>query len=443
MRSFITILILVALLAAPLCAQEMPPILTVQRAVATAVQNNPQIAAAAKSALAAKARVGIASAPYYPTVGFSAQEQHSSSNRLVENTNTGTVVVNSGTDTSNGQVSVRQAILDFTRGPRLLSAQLGFASSLQDFERVRQDVVLRVREQFFLVNTALEVLEIRKWTVLARELRLRQAEGFYEAGLRARIEVTKAQADLAQAQLEVVRASNALQVGWVTLNVAMGLVEDTRYTLAMDPLDTHVDFPPDRLLALAWENRPELVGLRQRTRAALADLQAVYNDRIPTLSGSASYGRQGEAGFNLVNDSWNVGISVEFNLFNGFLTRHQAEQGRAQAEALVEQTEQTRQQVFQEVRAALVNLREGLSRINAARTSVASARANYELARQRYEVGLGSNLEYTDAQVLRIQAETDLVTATNDYRTFEARLERAVGVYELETLRAALRGEMP
>ena len=65
--------------------------------------------------------------------------------------------------------------------------------------------------------------------------------------------------------------------------------------------------------------------------------------------------------------------------------------------------------------------------IRATKKAVESARENFRLAQGRYQVGVGSIIEVTDAQVQLSRTELRFVQALYDYRTTEARLDKAVG----------------
>jgi len=307
-------------------------------------------------------------------------------------------------------------------------------ATLEELEKVRQDVLLQVRQAYYATITAHESLSIRRRALAAREQRLHQAEGFYRAGLRARIEVARALSDLAAARLDVVRADNALQTAWVALNVAMGRSSATRFTLTLPP-EAGLAAPacrPEDLLATAWEQRPEILALRARARAATAQLRGLYASRLPTLSSNATFSMQGRP-FPM-REAWTVGLTIDWNLFDGFATRAQVAETRYNLEGLQQQIAQVRLQVYSEVETGRLNLEESSARLQAAAVSAEAARQGFELARQRYAVGLGSNLEYTDAQVAWVQAETDRINAQNDVRTNSARLARATGAYDLEHL---------
>ena len=411
-----------------------------QQAVETALTRNPQIAAAIRTALGVRATIGQAYAPYYPTVSLNASYTHAYSEGsnvvAVTSGQNQAVVVGTSRDNSAATVSLQQTLLDFgARKMQVLQNGENYLASLQDLERIRQDVILTVRQQFFAAYVNQTILAIQKQTVAAQGEHVRQAQGFYEVGTKARSEVVSAQANLAQARLNVIKAQAGLDVSWVNLNVAMGLPRDTRYQLLLEPYwNAMPRLDHDRLLACALAQRPELLNLVARLRSTLAQLEGVYCSRYPTISAQAQYGQSGNP--SPFFQSYSAGVYLNVNLFDGFLSRYQASQARASAEATAMQIEQTRQQVFQAVESAFIVYFQAWAAIDAARVSVQSAQENYRLATERYKVGLGSNLDFLDATSLLAQAELSMAQAYDQFRNARASLERAVGVYNLEVLPA-------
>lgn len=415
--------------------------LTVNEAIDIALARNPQIAAQSKAVEAARWRLEQQFAGYYPSLDLNASQTHSESQNsvFIGGVATAANAVSSGPittkrDNSSIQLSTSQILLDFgQRRLRVDAARETWEAARQDLERTRQTIVFNVRDAFFSAFVNQELVDIQQQTVAARSLRLRQAEGFYEAGVRARNEVTQARSDVAQAQLQLVRSLGTLCSAWVTLNVAMGLPRDDAYTLTLPAIET-IDAPLDRTrllsVALAWQ--PELRALQARIRAQIANLREVYAQRSPTISANAGYGFAGPP--SPLDQAWSVGVRLNWNLFNGFLSHFQASEARALAENLLLQLEQARQQVYSQVETDYIGYEQSRTAIGAARVSVESAQENFRLAQQRYQVGLGNYLEFTDAQVSLARAQTDLAVAEKELRTARARLERDLGVRSLDAL---------
>ena len=122
---------------------------------------------------------------------------------------------------------------------------------------------------------------------------LKQAQGFYQVGLRAKIDVTKAEANLYDAEAGLIRAKNQVELARVTLMTALGL-KTWPYQDVEDVLEvTPQPLPLAELKAQAMNQRPELLKNRYQQEGNQAGIQVARAGYFPTLNSTASYGWQG------------------------------------------------------------------------------------------------------------------------------------------------------
>jgi outer membrane protein len=406
---------------------------------------NPSVAAAAQTAQAAGARVDQARAPFWPQLALNSSYSHSTSQSQVQvrqpipgATELVNRTVTNISSSASGYLSLSHTLFDFDKRSSALNAsEQSLLASLQSYEQARQAALLTLRQAYFAVVTAQESLVIYRQALQAQEQHLQQSQGFYDTGVKARIEVTTALSNVAAARVNLIHAQNTVETSWLALNVAMGQPARTRYTLRVDPIDVEHPLPLTAadLLATAWDSRPELLGLRAQVRSAVASLRGLYANLKPTLSSSATYGVVGNVSPLL--EYWSFGFNLSWPLFDGFQTRAQLAEAKASIQALEHQVEQERLQIYSDVETNRLTLEENRTSVQATLFARDVARQNFDLARQRYAVGLGSNLEFADAQVALLQAETNLVTAQNSYRVTTAKLAQALGVHDLSKVRKA------
>lgn len=396
------------------------PTWTLGQVVEIALARHPHVSQADADTAAAAARRGQALSTYYPSITLSAGASRS---------RTFSSSVNDSVDSKDlfAQGSLNQLVTDFGRR----EARAGQAGSLLEAAReggrsVRQNVAFNAKTAYFDVLRAGRILSVNRETVAQRESLLRQASAFYEAGIRARIDVSRAEASLFQARADLTASENDLRVARLTLLQRMGVDGPPDYALA-DALATEtIEGTIDGWLREAEETLPDLRAARERERAAEEALRAARAEHYyPVLTGSGSYGYRGD-GFPL-RDEYTLQALLSYPLFTGFLTREkvrEAEAGVASAKAGVTDL---RRLVRLQVSKSAFSMREASERIEARRKEVDAARENLRLARGRYEVGAGDIIEMTDAQVQAAQAEATLVDAQYDLSVQTAALLRAIG----------------
>lgn len=448
MKNLVSILFAVCLCVLPAQAQENgenPPEkarLTLAEAVAVTFEKNPDLMAADAAAQAAKFRVDLANTAYSPTLNLSSNYNHSDSTRGSTSVVSGGQLLYSGSsgngssnrtqDTLGGSLNARIPLFDATRGPAVKQAKESLAATQYDLERTAQELILQVRTTYYRTLLDQQLVEIQRRRVENNELRLRQAQGFYEAGTSALVEVTQAQSALASAQLELSRAEAALEIDWVALNTLMGLPARTSYLLENPELPAIPDYPMERFMEVALEKRPELQAGWARVRAQLARIDAAVAGRWPTLSASLGYNVNGQP--TPFDRTWSAGIVLNWALFDGGADRAQAAEAKAGAEQLKYQVESTGNSVYQEIANALTAWRTARVQVETAKVGVEAAEQNRYLAAERYRVGVGNSLELSDAELALTQANSELVQALNASQTAAAQLSRALGVVDLNQI---------
>ncbi|HWR90616.1 MAG TPA: TolC family protein [Dissulfurispiraceae bacterium] len=391
-------------------------VLSLQRCIETALARHPSLYGAAGTIQAATSRVGQAESIYYPQVDLLSSFTGGSSD---------TVLRRQDSEFTIGGI-LRQNIYDFGRRPAQVEIRrYGLDSSRMDFRTVTDQVVFNVRQAYYSVlrtgrnrNVAVEVVK-------QFEQHLEQARDFFRVGLKPKFDVTKAEVDLSNARLSLITVENNQRLSWVNLKNAMGVPEAPDFQI-----ERALQFEPSPLtleqaLEKAFESRPDLKSLTALEKAAESSLKLAERNYYPVVTGTIQYSSFGNR--LPLEEDWTVGALVTVPVFNGFLTRHQIDEARANLVTIRAEKESLRQRVILEIQQAFLNLQEARERISAAQLNVQQAKENLEIARGRYDAGIGHPIEVTDALVAYGNAETAYTSALYDYKIDEANIEKAIG----------------
>jgi len=411
--------------------EELPPAgkpLTLDQCTAIALKYHPSLQASQATVEASKARVEQALSAYYPQVNFNSSYNTSTSNF----TAVGGQVRGAGhswtfIDIYSSGLYLNQNIYDFGRTSSTVKVNReNVKASEEDLAVRKQTVVLNVKQAYFGVLQTLRLIHVAEETVSQMKQHLGRAQGFYQAGTRPKIDVTKAEVDLANAELGLIRAKNNYQVARVNLNNAMGLRESLTFAIE-DSLDFKpVEIRLEEILELSYAQRPEILQLKARQRSQEANVKLAQASYYPTLSGTASYLYRGPEPNDLYWD-WTIGATLSIPLFSGFSSPNQVAEARANLRNLQAQQEDLKLNIRLEAEQAFLGLKEADERIRVAEKAVAQAKENFDLATGRYQVGVGSPLEVTDAEVALANARANHIQALYDYKVAEARIEKAMG----------------
>jgi outer membrane protein TolC len=120
-------------------------------------------------------------------------------------------------------------------------------------------------------------------------------------------------------------------------------------------------------------------------------------------------------------------VSVEVDVFDGFLTRGKIAEARAQLAAARAQLRQTELAVQLEMKQALLNLDEARARLETTARAAAQAEESLHIAQQRYAEGLTLLAQVLDAETARTRARQRRVAAEADALIARAALDKALG----------------
>lgn len=399
------------------------PVLTLDRAIQLALTGHPSILAARGTVDVNQSRIGQAQANYYPQINAAAGYTRGYAVRSAGST----TLVAGGYDQYTSAFTASQNIYDFGRTSSRVGVQrFTTESSKSDLANVVEQVVLGLKQAYFALLQAQRNRTVAQETVQQFQQHLEQAQGFFEVGTKSKFDVTKAEVDLSNAKLNLIRADNSVRLAKVTLDNAAGLTGSPEYTvedvLSYQPFEISLA----EALNKAFDNRPDLKSVLARQKAAEESIRAAKSDYYPFLSGQANYGYTGND-FPL-SEGWAVGATLNFPIFSGLLTKYQVAEAKSNLNILNANEQTIRQTVTLDVQQAFLNISEARQRISTAELTVRQAAENLDLANGRYAAGVGSPIEVTDALVNYSNAKTTYNQALYDYKVAQASMDKAIGV---------------
>jgi len=384
-----------------------------------ALKSHPLILQSDADVAAAVARKGQAQAAWYPWVnlstGYSRVRSYSAA------TNQNTTVPNEFL-----QGNLNWMLYDFGRtGASVDRADALAAYSRENAVTTREDVAFVATVAFYNVLRAEKTLEFQKENLRQQESLYRQASAFYEAGVRAKIDVVRAEANVYDARAQLSQAENGLRVARVTLLQRIGIDGPAGFQLTGALPEFSLPGTLEDWVAEAERNRPELRALVEKERAATESLRLAKAGYLPFLAGSAGYGYAAEEA--PLQENYGVAVSLTYPLFSGFQTREQTKEALATISSTQYEYIETKRRVRLQVEVSAYSVQEAQERLSARKKQRDASEENLRLATARYEVGAGDIIEMTDAQAQMVRSETDRINTAFDFAVSHASLLRAMG----------------
>lgn len=408
-----------------------PAPLTIEAAVAIALDTHPSVRAAEFGIVAAREHTGVARAAYFPdlnlTGGYARWERHAF---LPDGVNSPSIASAIGpTNDWFAGLSGRYLLYDSgERAARVRTALAGEDVASAEATRLRQDLALRVHEAFYGFGAAMQAREVAKQEVLRADEHLRLAEARQAAGAVPGGDVLRARVSATEARLHEVSSEHLVRVAAGRLNTAMGLPAETAVNAvaeaSMPSLPAKVDFAA--AVERALSARPGLAVAQSRVEVARGNVQSAAGQSGPKLSAEWRAGIRDAIWWPSDRD-WSAGITVQWPLFDG-RARARAK-GRARAELAQAEAGLAADQlnVRREVWDARSRLDESYESALAAVTLVEEAEHSLRVSRERYRAGAGTLTDLLDAEASLARAAATRVQTLLDYQTARATFDWAMG----------------
>lgn len=389
--------------------------LTLDECIATALGSHPDLVAAASRINSKNAAVGQAAS------GTRIQVTAGSSYTRSDNS-----VVKDSSGSYNTNVQASQSIFDWGRnGLQIDAAKIEMDATTADFLAARDTVITNVRTAYYGLNLSLRRYEVARTRYANFDQRLSWAKTYHQVGTKAKIEVTKAESDLANSRLVLVKAESAIEQSRSELAAAMGIpmqrIADVKDLLDYEEWGVSVEEAVERAL----NGRPELSAQKKRIDYARTNLELQMKGLSPSISASAGYNLYGSAPFD--ENGWSAGISLSVPLFDGGLTKSRIEGAQADMATVSAQYDSLANSVTLEVRKAWESLREANQSLQASMESERYAKETLELAQGRYKAGVGNSLEISDSVEAYATSQTNTIIALYDCKYARLNLEKAMG----------------
>ncbi len=401
----------------------------VDEAIKVAIDNQPLIVARIGDYQATIQSIYIALAPQLPQLtgqwnGFEQKTVSSVQSPSGQLSPTRSVTVSSTSLSTTATVTASQLLWDFGKTlAAVAAARAGAKSSAEDVEIQKDETVRLVKEAYFNLLLNERLVSVSQAALERALVNLRSARGFFDVGTQPKSTVTRAEVDVANAQVSLIGALNDVVISRTTLNTLMGIPVNTP-TRVKDLLAyQHVGFEPKTLLPEAFARRPEYRQIKARFEQADETVKVQFRNFFPSVTASGTYGSARAD----MNEIYNYGVQLNWSIFDGggkIALYKQAKAQRDAAQARVRDTELT---IWTEVEQAYNTVVQSEEAIASATKAVESADENFRLSQGRFDAGVANIIELTDAQLLLTNAQGDLARALANYRIFLARLERNLG----------------
>jgi len=320
-----------------------------------------------------------------------------------------------------GSLTVSLSVLNAQNWARIDVGRKGKDLAELSVEDTRQGLLLVVAQAWYASRTSATLVALYEEQVTSAEHHLEVAQARQEAGTGLRLDLLRAETDLAEARQELLQAQLALDNARDALGVLTGV----------GGLPTPVDEPTirmpggeeDQLLAGALQSRTDLAVSQASVDLSRSQLSLTRAQFAPSIDLAWQGSYQFTEATDMGSDDpsrWSAIATLTVPIYNHFRYGELKERKAALRQAEL-QLEDARINASQEVRQARRDHETELSATEIARGQAALTAEALVLARAAYEEGAGSSLDVTDAR--RSAASSELNLASHEMQASIAQLQ--------------------
>lgn len=437
-----------ALLLTAAAVEAEPLKLSLKNAISMALDNNSRLKAASFTSQAARQGVESANSRYLPTISL--EETLVASNSP---TSTFMMKLDEGRFTQDdfqlSNLNNPSATHDFKT---VLAIQLPiFVPSLSplkeiavkdaqkselELEAARQGISFQVFYLYLEVQKADAQLKAAQKAVADARENMRLATVRTAAGVGLRSDELRSRTHLATVEQQHISVANNLTLARIKLAMLIGLPEDNGYEVSGTLGSIAIPELSDQVISETLRSRVEIRQSQTDLEKSAAALRLARSEYLPTIGTFASYQLNAkDAPFTADNDSWTAGVSLKWNLFDGFHSSSERKRAAAGQSAAREMLEATTKDVRYQLKESYLRREEAAKRLEVAGHALQDAEETVRLLTKRYENSLSTMVELLDAQTALNQTRANLVETEAGYALAGGRIYFMTGTFVEEMLK--------
>lgn len=292
------------------------------------------------------------------------------------------------------KLGLTQKIFDYQIFSLIKLAQTNKETQEVIKEDIKQKVKDTARRLFLTALVNREIMNIKEENLKYWQENYRFVEAKYNAGLVAKYDFMRASSQLQSAIADYESAKANYQKS----------LEDLKRFLMVDEITQ----PEGSLEKLNFsfeeniENNTELRVLKEQIKLAQSQINYQKSANYPSLSAFLNYQTNNQRNFPAGNEIWkkgyNLGLSLNWQIFDGFIKDSRVLQSQIDKSKYQIQLEDKIKQIQTEISKAKLDLNSIETQIRAQEENLKTAKEALRLSTERFKAGVATTLEILDSQ---------------------------------------------
>ncbi len=334
--------------------------------------------------------------------------------------------------------------------------KLDMLASLQDLEKIKNDISLNVASSFLTILFNEELLKIAEDQAAVTKTQVKRTNSLVEAGSLAKGDLLQLESQYASEELNIINAQNQLDISLLTLIQLLELDSVNNFNIVKPNTNdfTYIPLPViDEVITLS-ENLPQIKSAEYRLSSAEKSLSIKKGMRSPSLSLSLGYntgysdqrqvvdqttmspyisGRTAN-GVDVYsvqpintyitkpfsdqiddNRSASVGFALAIPIFNNWQVNTSINNAKISVLNSKYSLELEKNNLEKEIKQQYTEALAAKKKYNATQKALVANKEAFKYTQEKFDVGLVNSVDFNIQKNKLIKAESDLLQAKYDY----------------------------
>jgi outer membrane protein len=310
-------------------------------------------------------------------------------------------------------------------------------ASLQDLEKLKNDISLAIAAGYLQILFNKELLAISKNQLELTRMQVNRTNKLVDAGSLARGALLEIEAQAASEELNVINASNQLDISYLTLTQLLDLDSVGGFQIEIpefgDIADQEILVSVNSVYNDANAILPQIKSAEYQLESSEKGLGIARGSRSPSLSLNGSYG----TGYSDIRERYNpatgqmesypfadqmkdnvsttLSLGLRVPIFNGWMTGTNISNAKLSVMNSQLALETARNNLYKDIQQAHADAVAARKKYIATQQALASMEESFMYTEQKFEVGLVNTVDYNAEKNRLTQTQSDLLQAKYDY----------------------------
>jgi len=408
--------------------------LSKEAAVNLALENNYGIKIAKNNVKIAENNASMYNSGYFPKVSISAGAIYNNATTdFISQTGVESEIIDAESKIYNASIGLNYTLFDGL-GRSYNYKKLKETHNLSELEAqaIIENSVLQIFTVYYevaqLTEDNINILE----SLNISKQRLERANYSFEYGQSTKLQVLNAEVDVNNDSIKYINTQRFLLNAKRDLNLLLGRNVSTNFTVDTDIL-FNLAFNYENLLEKAKSHNIEMQKVTKSIELSDFDIKINKANLYPSLSLNSSYGLNKSYNDNTFtfaeqqSKGLNAGLSLNWNVFDGGTTKTRVKNAKIAGDNLQVQKEQIENELERTIANSLEIYNNALFILQAEEKNVETNKRNFSRTEEQYKLGQITTIEYRQAQVNLLNAQSNLNLSKYDAKNAELILLQLTG----------------